>query len=118
MSALKQEVLRAFKSLHRACMSKFEGDTRMLTAAREKINEEFKKHKHITSQTATQELIKVSREAENEIRTSLVQVKEIRPGHHEVKITPETTKLENFPYRDVPEEELRRRKPRKPCSEK
>uniref|UniRef100_A0A3Q2CZB1 LYR motif containing 7 n=1 Tax=Cyprinodon variegatus TaxID=28743 RepID=A0A3Q2CZB1_CYPVA len=43
-------VLSVFKKLHRTRVDVFKDDTRALTAARFKINEEFKKNKNETSE--------------------------------------------------------------------
>jgi hypothetical protein len=39
----RKEVLKAFKALHRITQATFEGDTRALMEARQKINSEFRK---------------------------------------------------------------------------
>uniref|UniRef100_A0A9J7XLJ9 LYR motif containing 7 n=1 Tax=Cyprinus carpio carpio TaxID=630221 RepID=A0A9J7XLJ9_CYPCA len=44
------KVLRVFKDLHKTRRDVFRDDDRALTAARLKINEEFKKHKNETSE--------------------------------------------------------------------
>uniref|UniRef100_A0A3B3BZY5 LYR motif containing 7 n=1 Tax=Oryzias melastigma TaxID=30732 RepID=A0A3B3BZY5_ORYME len=44
------KVLNTFKALHRTRMAAFKDDERALTAARLKINEEFKKNKNETSE--------------------------------------------------------------------
>lgn len=48
--------MRSFKALHRARKHVFEGDVRALEAGRSKINEEFKKYKHVTDDTAISEV--------------------------------------------------------------
>lgn len=50
------QVLQAFKAVHRARKRVFDGDTRALEAGRIKINEEFKKYKHVTDESVISEV--------------------------------------------------------------
>ncbi|XP_046683763.1 complex III assembly factor LYRM7-like [Homalodisca vitripennis] len=117
---IRRDVLKAFKSLHRARTSVFNGDEFALQVARNKINEEFEKNKHITDENVIREMIKYSKEVEMELRTTVVQAKEIEPGKYEVRITEDTAKMENIPFQDVPEEVLltNKRKASTKCSGK
>uniref|UniRef100_A0A3B1IKE3 LYR motif containing 7 n=1 Tax=Astyanax mexicanus TaxID=7994 RepID=A0A3B1IKE3_ASTMX len=74
-------VLRVFKSLHRTRMTVFKEDDRALTAARLKINEEFKKNKKETSE-------------EN--------IKELSSFHFAVLRPRNNLLLENVPYCETP----------------
>lgn len=53
---MKLQVLRVFKALHTARKIVFEGDIRALEAGRIKINEEFKKNKHVSNKDAIDEV--------------------------------------------------------------
>ncbi|XP_051936639.1 complex III assembly factor LYRM7 isoform X2 [Hippocampus zosterae] len=56
------KVLRVFKSLHRTRMAVFKDDERALAAAKLKINEEFRKNKHESSQENIEKMWKQSYE--------------------------------------------------------
>lgn len=53
---MKLQVLKVYKALHRARKIVFEGDIRALEAGRIKINEEFKKNKHVSNKDAIDEV--------------------------------------------------------------
>lgn len=78
----------------------FQGDARALQKGREAINEEFKKNKDIQEMQTINELIRYSEEVEKELRTTVVQAKEIKPGVFQANIRPDTLKLDNVPFRD------------------
>ncbi|KPI94739.1 LYR motif-containing protein 7, partial [Papilio xuthus] len=101
-------VLQSFKKLHRTRLKVFEGDLRALIAARAKINEEYKKNKHVTEEGSIRAMIKFSEDVETELRTQVIQAREVRPGVFEAKITEDTLKLDNIPYNDsaVPDDKL------------
>ncbi|KAK7871974.1 hypothetical protein R5R35_004766 [Gryllus longicercus] len=100
MDILRRQVLNAFKDLHKARKIVFSGDSYALEGARQKINAEFKKNKHIKDPLAIQEMVVLSKSVEKELRTSVVQAEEISPGTYRLKITPETKKLDNVPFKD------------------
>lgn len=58
----------------------FGGDERALSAARNKINEEFKKNKHVQNEGSIDELVKMAVEVENELKANVIQAKEKEPG--------------------------------------
>lgn len=58
----------------------FAGDKLALNAARTRINEEFKKNKHVDSVESIGEMLKFASEVENELRTTVVQAKQREPG--------------------------------------
>ncbi|KAJ6641104.1 Complex III assembly factor LYRM7 [Pseudolycoriella hygida] len=96
--SVRQRVLSAFKSLHRVASQTFGGDERTLLAARIKINEEFKKNKHIQNEGSVDELVKLAEEVEQELKSNVIQAKEKEPGVYEAKITKDTTKLNNVMF--------------------
>lgn len=51
-----------------------------MSAARIKINEEFKKNKHVQNEGSIDELLKVAQEVENELKTNVIQAKQKEPG--------------------------------------
>uniref|UniRef100_A0A0A9YGB8 Complex III assembly factor LYRM7 n=1 Tax=Lygus hesperus TaxID=30085 RepID=A0A0A9YGB8_LYGHE len=97
-SQLRKEVLQAFKSLHRTRLYVFEGDAQALNAARDKINEEFKKNKHVEDEEKVKEMLGFTKAVEEELRTTVIQARETEPGKYTLRITPETQKLDNFPF--------------------
>ncbi|XP_018099755.1 complex III assembly factor LYRM7-like isoform X2 [Xenopus laevis] len=74
---MKMKVLKLFKTLHRTRQSVFQNDHRALEAARQSINEEFKKNKIECSSTKISELLKFGTDVEILLRTSVVQVPEM-----------------------------------------
>ncbi|KRT79275.1 hypothetical protein AMK59_8259 [Oryctes borbonicus] len=101
-SGLKQEVLKCFKSLHRARQRVFCSDQFALEKSRERINEEFRKHIHVTNAEEIRSLIDHSKAVEKELLTNVVQAKEVAPGRYEVRLRPEVERLKNVPFKDVP----------------
>ncbi|CAH2105451.1 unnamed protein product [Euphydryas editha] len=81
-------------------MRVFEGDERALTAARLKINEEYHKNKHVKDEEAIKAMVKFGEDVERELRTQVIQAREVKPGVFEAKITKDTIKLNNIPYND------------------
>lgn len=49
-------------------------------AARVRINDEYKKNKHVEDANSVAELQKFAQEVENELKTTVVQAKEKQPG--------------------------------------
>lgn len=65
----KQDVLKAFKSLHRVAQTTFQGDNRAIEEARKRINLEFRKK----SEQELEEKLKVCREVEMILKHQVVQ---------------------------------------------
>lgn len=86
---LRREVLRHFKKLHRTRLNTFKGDEHALKVVRDKINEEYRKHKNITDEATIKELHKFAQEVEHEVRTNVIQVVEKEPGVVALRITPD-----------------------------
>ncbi|XP_053189080.1 complex III assembly factor LYRM7 [Scomber japonicus] len=95
------EVLRVFKTLHRTRTAVFKDDHRALTAARLKINEEFRKNKNETSEDNIKKMIQMSTSVETVLRQTVLQVEHV--GENELLLRPrESLLLENVPYCDQP----------------
>ncbi|KAK9695590.1 Complex 1 protein (LYR family) [Popillia japonica] len=101
-SVLRHEVLKCFKSLHRARQRVFEGDQFALDKCRERINEEYRKYMHTTDVEAIKALLQHSKAVETELLRTVVQAKEVSPGKFEVRLRPEVEKLDNVPFKDIP----------------
>ncbi|KAJ7335635.1 hypothetical protein JRQ81_013576 [Phrynocephalus forsythii] len=69
----RREILKLFRSLHKARQEVFKNDFRALEVVRLKINEEFKKNKEETSSERIAELKKIGSDVEVILRTSVVQ---------------------------------------------
>lgn len=69
----RMKVLRLFKLLHRTRQQVFKNDDRALEAARQKINEEFKKNKNLSSPEKVAEQMKIGTDVEILLRTSVIQ---------------------------------------------
>ncbi|KAJ8915603.1 hypothetical protein NQ315_003387 [Exocentrus adspersus] len=104
MSTLKHKVLHSFKQLHNSRKIVFKDDTFALSEARNRINEEFKKNKHVSDVTAIEELINYANAVEKELRTCVIQAREVEAGRYELRITEDTVKLDNVPFSDCPSE--------------
>ncbi|KAG9263491.1 complex III assembly factor LYRM7 [Astyanax mexicanus] len=97
----RSKVLRVFKSLHRTRMTVFKEDDRALTAARLKINEEFKKNKKETSEENIKEMIKMGRAVETILRENVLQAEHV--GDSRLLLRPRNNLLlENVPYCETP----------------
>ncbi|CAN9499625.1 unnamed protein product [Ophioblennius macclurei] len=99
--ATRLKVLRVFKTLHRTRMEVFKDDHRALTAARLKINEEFRKNKEETSEENIQKMIKMGSDVEIVLRETVLQMEHV--GDQTLMLRPrESLMLENVPYCDQP----------------
>ncbi|XP_053557627.1 complex III assembly factor LYRM7 isoform X2 [Bombina bombina] len=91
------KVLQLFKSLHRTRQAVFQNDTRALEAARQKINEEFKKNKMESSPGKISELLKIGTDVEIILRTSVIQG--IHSDSNTIVLQPrKDLLLDNVPY--------------------
>ncbi|XP_029038596.1 complex III assembly factor LYRM7 [Osmia bicornis bicornis] len=115
---LRREVLHVFKKLHRTRMNTFKGDEHALKVIRDKINEEYKKYKHVTNSAAIEELNKFAEEVEHEVRTTVIQAVETEPGRFELRITSDTALVDNVPYMDSegPDQVKSDKQDNSPCS--
>uniref|UniRef100_A0A8C6SMB5 LYR motif containing 7 n=1 Tax=Neogobius melanostomus TaxID=47308 RepID=A0A8C6SMB5_9GOBI len=96
------KVLQAFKALHKTRQEVFKDDYRALTAARLKINEEFRKNKMETSEENIQKMIKMSLDVEIVLRKAVVQMEHV--SNDKLVLRPrESLLLENVPYCDHPQ---------------
>lgn len=68
-------MLSIFKRLHRTRLVVFEEDDFALNAARLKINDEFKKNKFVQNQDSVDELVKLAKGVDVELRTGVIQAK-------------------------------------------
>ncbi|XP_011304195.1 complex III assembly factor LYRM7 [Fopius arisanus] len=98
---LRREVLKVFKKLHRTRLSTFEGDQKALHLTRQRINEEYRKYRNVTNQETIVELNKLAQDVDHEIRTTVVQAMEKKPGTYELKIREEHL-IDNFPLPGTP----------------
>ncbi|XP_006783684.1 complex III assembly factor LYRM7 [Neolamprologus brichardi] len=97
------KVLGVFKTLHRTRMAVFKDDDRALTAARLKINEEFRKNKNETSEENIQKLIKMGSDVDIVLRQGVVQMEHVE--ENKLLLRPRNDLLlENVPYCDKPRE--------------
>ncbi|XP_015233691.1 PREDICTED: complex III assembly factor LYRM7 [Cyprinodon variegatus] len=95
------KVLSVFKKLHRTRVDVFKDDTRALTAARFKINEEFKKNKNETSEENIEKMIKMGSDVEAVLRETVLQVEHVE--ENKLLLRPrDGLLLENVPYCDEP----------------
>lgn len=74
-------MLNLFKKLHRAREKAFYGDVNTLTAARQRINDEFKSKKHVDNEASVAELIKFGKEVEKALRTDVIQTRVAPTGN-------------------------------------
>ncbi|XP_071393789.1 complex III assembly factor LYRM7 [Centroberyx affinis] len=95
------KVLSVFKALHRTRMAVFKDDNRALTAARLKINEEFRKNKNETSEENVRKMIKMGSDVEIVLREAVIQAEHV--GEDKLMLRPrDSLLLENVPYCDQP----------------
>jgi len=88
-SNTRQKVLWIFKQLHRTKDIVFAEDAFALEKAKEKIREEFTRHKTVTDAKTIEELVEMAKEADRILKTQVLQLKkssrisnnfEFRPG--------------------------------------
>lgn len=73
-----------------------------MLAARNKINEEFKKNKHVQNEGSIDELVKMAIDVENELKANVIQAKEKEPGLYGNEMPPSAmrkTITENLIFR-------------------
>ncbi|XP_077296203.1 complex III assembly factor LYRM7 [Arctopsyche grandis] len=97
---LRNQVLNCFKKLHKARKLIFNGDDRALQMTRFQINDEFNKNKSIDDDAKIKELVEFGLAVEYELKTTVIQAKEVKPGVYEAKINPETRKLDNVMFNE------------------
>ncbi|XP_034630540.1 complex III assembly factor LYRM7 [Trachemys scripta elegans] len=101
----RAEVLKLFRALHRTRQQVFKNDARALEAARQKINEEFRKHQDETSSERIAELMKIGSDVEVLLRTSVIQG--LHTGSDSLMLIPrKDLLLDNVPYCDTPPRKL------------
>ncbi|KAJ8261523.1 hypothetical protein COCON_G00172460 [Conger conger] len=93
------KVLRVFKALHKTRVDVFKDDVRALTAARQKINEEFRKNKEETSEEKINQMINMASDVEIVLRKTVIQG--VHVEDRKIVLRPrEDQLLENTPYLD------------------
>ncbi|XP_073843025.1 complex III assembly factor LYRM7-like [Musca autumnalis] len=111
MSQIRREVFKAFRKLHRTRQFIFAGDDKALEAGRNEINSHFKKNMQETNSDEIKKMIQLALDVDKELRTNVIQAKQKDEGVYELRITPETTRLENILFNpDAVIEPPRRRK--------
>uniref|UniRef100_A0A3B4AGA4 Complex III assembly factor LYRM7 n=1 Tax=Periophthalmus magnuspinnatus TaxID=409849 RepID=A0A3B4AGA4_9GOBI len=101
MFGTRRLVLRVFKTLHRTRQEVFKDDHAALTAARLKINEEFRKNKNETSEENIEKMIKMGSDVEVVLRDTVIQMEHV--ADDTLMLRPrESLLLENVPYCDQP----------------
>ncbi|XP_051539988.1 complex III assembly factor LYRM7 [Myxocyprinus asiaticus] len=101
MMGTRLKVLRVFKDLHKTRRDVFKDDGRALTAARLKINDEFKRNKNETSEENIKEMLKMARAVETILRESVIQAEHVE--ENKILLRPrKSLLLENVPYCDSP----------------
>ncbi|KAI9564436.1 hypothetical protein GHT06_008175 [Daphnia sinensis] len=96
---LRAEVLKCFRCLHRTRLKVFSNDQAAMDAARLKINSEFRKYQRISNRETIMELIKFGNEAEEILRTSVVQASPVAENTFRLHITKDTFMYNNTPYK-------------------
>ncbi|XP_075691881.1 complex III assembly factor LYRM7 [Rhinoderma darwinii] len=97
----KMKVLKLFKSLHRTRRHVFQNDLRALEAARQKINEEFRKNLSENAPEKVSELLKIGHDVELLLRTTVIQG--VHTESNKIVLQPrEEILLDNMPYLDAP----------------
>ncbi|XP_069820041.1 complex III assembly factor LYRM7 [Dendropsophus ebraccatus] len=97
----RMKVLKLFKTLHRTRQHVFQNDVRALDAARQKINEEFRKNKSERSPEKITELLKIGQDVELLLRTTVIQG--VHTDSNTIVLQPrDEVLLDNIPYCDAP----------------
>nr|XP_014100319.1 complex III assembly factor LYRM7 [Bactrocera oleae]XP_036218547.1 complex III assembly factor LYRM7 [Bactrocera oleae] len=98
MSQLRREALRAFKKLHRTRQFVFQGDELTLKAGRKEINDQFRKNQNEKNEEEIKKMIQLAHDVDNELRTSVIQAVQEKEGVYKLRITEETTRLDNVVF--------------------
>ncbi|KAA0703693.1 Complex III assembly factor LYRM7 LYR motif-containing protein 7 [Triplophysa tibetana] len=97
----RMKVLRVFKDLHKTRKDVFKDDNRAMTAARLKINEDFKRNKYEKSEENIKEMLKMARSVETILRENVIQAEHVE--ENKILLRPrKSLLLENVPYCDTP----------------
>lgn len=88
-------MLSCYRSLHRARLKVFKDDTRALEAGRQRIRNEFMKHKSETDPSKIAELISMAENAEAFLRCNVVQGVQTDRSTFRLRITEDTELLDN-----------------------
>lgn len=80
MNSVRRSVLSSFRRLHRTRQQVFAGDEAALSAARIRINEDYKKNKDCTDAEKVQEMIQFAEAVEAELRCTVVQAVQSKDG--------------------------------------
>lgn len=88
-----------FKALHRTRQNVFQEDERALTAARIKINEEFKKNKDEVSEEKINKMTRMASDVEMIFRTTVIQGEHIGDGKIQLRARDDILN-DNHPYLD------------------
>ncbi|XP_011296260.2 complex III assembly factor LYRM7 [Musca domestica] len=108
---IRREVLKAFRKLHRTRQLIFAGDDNALALGRNEINSHFRKNMQETNVEEIKKMVKLALDVDKELRTNVIQAKKKDEGVYELRITPETTRLDNIAFNpDAVIEPPRRRK--------
>lgn len=101
-----REALVLYKSLHRTVQRVFRGDIPAMLAARDKVCEEFIKHRGVASETSVRELVKQGWDVQSILSQQVVQLAKKEEDKFQMNIRDETHMFENNPFRvDITEEE-------------
>lgn len=74
------QVLSSFKKLHRTRQRVFAGHDEALTAARTKINDEYRKNIDCQDPDKVKDMVKFAEAVETELRCTVVQAVEVKEG--------------------------------------
>ncbi|KAK3522053.1 hypothetical protein QTP70_022448, partial [Hemibagrus guttatus] len=99
--ATRLKVLQTFKALHRTRMTVFKDDDRALTAARLKINEEFKKNKNEASEENIQQMIKMSKAVETILRENVLQAEHVGENKLGSALSEKTILIQHLQQRNI-----------------
>merc|ERR1712012_21022 len=95
----RSRVLSAFREVHRTCQSVFAGDQRALTAARSKVNYEFKRFKDEEDPKKIEDHIQWATDTSRLLKLTVVQAKLNDDGSaYEMRLTKDTHFGENYPF--------------------
>jgi len=96
-----REALKLYKTLHRTVQTVFRGDIPAMMAARDKVCDEFNKHKNVQSETSIKELLKQGWDVRDILSQQVVQLAKNEDGERfQMNIREDTHMFENNPFRD------------------
>ena len=117
-----KEVMKLYRSLHRTARAVFRGDQFALTAAHQRIRQEFEQNKNVENGDKISELIQYGKDCETVLQKQVLQLEKIdgKGDSYKLNVREGIVFGDNVPFRDdITKEQYRERNraSRKKCKD-